>query len=275
MEKHVLLVETDSTLIQLLENCLEDNGYSVSTAENLNEAISKIRINPHLFFMCILDTDFSNGINEGYSVCRGFKSNDATKDIPLVLLVYRGGLQEIIEGLDTGVDTFILKPFEADYLSNRLNLIKENIELSKQMKGVVDLALLKFLITLDDEGDPAKFLITLSKGFNLAVWNKIIPIMGFISTQVTLEKAKESFCGAYKFIDCFAGYEDGIRVENIKNGYYLSSYKTVFAFTHFVFHFLEVITTLTGNIIVDMNVLKDWESEIVKYGVSSHPKKLA
>lgn len=275
MKKHILLVEKDSTIIELLENNLKDNGYYVSSASNLNEAISKIRINPYLYSLCILDTDFSNGIKEGYSVCRGFKSNEVTKEIPLVLLTYRGGLQEIIEGLDTGVDIFILKPFKVDYLLERINLINEEIESRKQMKGVINLDLLKFLITLDDEGDSARFLLTLAKGFNLVVWSKIIPIMGLISIQVTLEKTKESFCGAYKFIDRFKGYEDGIILEEVQKSDYISNYKTVFAFTNFVYHFLNIVTTLTGDVIVDPDVLKKWKSEIVKNGASSHLKKLS
>ncbi len=266
MSKTILLVEPNLVQVKVLENWLRETGYLVVTAVNLEEAFSKIKINPSLYCMCILDADFPRGITEGLYVCRELKKDEITKTVPLVLLTYRGRLCEIIAGLEAGADIFLLKPFETDYFSKRIKLIVEDLDSKKFMKGVIDLALLEFLFTLKDDGDIDKFLIALTKGFNRAIWGKISPIMGFMPLQITLERSRETLKGKYAFIDKFIALDEGIALEKdcTFNKEDVSSDEIVEGFMHFVYHFLDIITTLTGNIVADMDVLKRWDDKMQK-----------
>lgn len=264
MTKPLLLIEPNLNQVKVLENWLNDKGYTVVTAHNLDEAISKIRINPYLYCMCILDADFPRGISEGLYVCKELKKDEITKTVPLVLMTYRGRLEEIIDGLDAGADIFLLKPFDTDYFSERINLIIDDLESKKYMKGVIDLALLEFLISLKNDGNGYKYLVALSKGFNRAIWNKIIPIMGFMPLQVTLERTKETIKDRYSFVDRFNGFNGGITVENVKQCDEISVDLIAEGFKHFIYHFLDIITTLTGNIVADMRILNKWDNQLQK-----------
>ncbi len=267
MDNVLLLVEPDVEQANVIKSWLKETGYTVSVAYSLKEAFSKIKIKPSLYYLCILDADFPGGITEGLEVCRRLKSDEVTKNVPLVLLTFRGRPNDIISGLDSGADLFLLKPFETDYFSERIRFIIDDMQSKKYMKGVIDLALIEFLLSLKEGGDKSRFLIALSKGFNRVIWNKIFPIMGFMPLQVTLERAKKTLGGKYSFVDGFTATEGGIQIDDAASGVENISWDEIAeGFMHFLYHFLDIIVTLTGNIVADMDMLKRWDERFIKSG---------
>jgi signal transduction histidine kinase/CheY-like chemotaxis protein len=77
---------------------------------------------------------------DGYALCQAVKSNEATKRIPVVLLTGSRGPGSILRGLERGADNFIPKPFEDDYLLERVRRIFENLEL--RAKGHLEVEVL-------------------------------------------------------------------------------------------------------------------------------------
>lgn len=259
MDKVLLLIEPNIEQAKIFEDWLKEIGYRVVTAYNKDEAFSKIKLNPSLYHISILDADFPHGISEGLDLCFRLKNDEITKVVPLVLLTYKGRLDEIIAGLDAGADMFLLKPFEVDYFSERIKLIIKDMELKKHMKGVIDLALIEFLISLKEEGPSKRFMLALFKGFNIAIWNKIMPIMDFTPLQVTLESAKKHIKEEYKFIRYLSANKDGITINGLPSDIMNTPKdRIVIGFIKFMYNFLDIITTLSGNIVVDMDVVKKW-----------------
>jgi signal transduction histidine kinase/DNA-binding response OmpR family regulator len=68
---------------------------------------------------------------DGYQLCRELKRDIATSHIPIILLTAKGSEQSIIEGLETGADDYITKPFNSKMLLTR---IKNLIELRRQLQ---------------------------------------------------------------------------------------------------------------------------------------------
>ncbi|MGR3220957.1 MAG: response regulator transcription factor [Candidatus Anammoxibacter sp.] len=262
IDKVLLLVEPNKRLAGVLEKWLTDTGYAVTIAYNVEQAFSKIRINPDMFHMCILDVDFPGGVTYGLDVCRRLKSTEMTKTVPLVLMAYSDKLDDIISGLDAGADMFLLKPFETEYFLERIKLIIDDLESKKYMKGIIDFALIEFLFKLKWDQDTIKLISVFSKGFNCTVWNKIIPIMGFEPLRLALENAKRTLRGRYGFLRHITATEDGFMVGGLPD--VVNEIKrdmAVEGFVHLLYHFFDIITTLTGNIVVDMDVLKRWDAD--------------
>ncbi|MGR3319391.1 MAG: response regulator transcription factor [Candidatus Anammoxibacter sp.] len=265
IDKVLLLIEPNKRLAGVLENWLKETGYSVTMAYNLEQAFSKIRINPSMYYMCILDADFPGGVTEGLDVCKRLKSTETTKTVPLVLMAYSDKLDDIISGLDAGADMFLLKPFETEYFLERIKLIIDDLKSKIYMKGIIDFALIEFLLTLKGDRDTGTFLLALSKGFNCTVWNKIEPIMGFAPLRLALENAKRMVKGEYGFTKYIIATKDGFDIEDLPDIVMkIPQNKIVDGFTHLLYHFFDIIITLTGNIMVDMNKIKIWDKKQLK-----------
>src|SRR3990167_9557155 len=71
-------------------------------------------------------------VMDGWDFCRAVKSSPQLRRIPFVLLTERGTAGDIIRGLENGADNFITKPFEDDYLRERVRRIFENLDLRRQ-----------------------------------------------------------------------------------------------------------------------------------------------
>jgi PAS domain S-box-containing protein len=69
---------------------------------------------------------------DGYAFCRAVKSDEATKRIPFVLLTKRKSPIDIIHGLEIGADNFITKPFDDEYLLERVRRIFEHLEFRRK-----------------------------------------------------------------------------------------------------------------------------------------------
>ena len=54
---------------------------------------------------------------DGYQLCRRIKTNIKTNHIPVILLTAKASIENKIEGLETGADDYLVKPFNTDELS--------------------------------------------------------------------------------------------------------------------------------------------------------------
>lgn len=115
---HVLVVDDDSRIRQLLARFLGSNGYRVTGAADAREARQKIGSLD--FDLMVLDVMMPG--EDGLSLTRTLK---AEKDVPILLLTARADGDDRIRGLETGADDYLTKPFEPRELLLRLNnLIK-------------------------------------------------------------------------------------------------------------------------------------------------------
>ena len=145
---HILVVDDDDRIRNLLKDYLSDNNYIVSTAENAERA--KEKINYIKFDIIILDVMMPG--QDGYDLTRDIKKRFK---VPIILLTAKGEVENRIKGLELGADDYIGKPFEPKELLLRIkNIIKNTNKLNLNVahtigKAIVDLSKLK--IDLNDK----------------------------------------------------------------------------------------------------------------------------
>jgi CheY-like chemotaxis protein len=119
---HKILVVDDSENIRsVLQMNFEWMGYDVVAANDGVEAIAAVeRDRPDLI---ILDVMMPR--KNGYQVCRQFKSDPRTSDIPVILLTAKNHQEDIFWGQDCGADEYITKPFNAPDLEHAVQRLLE------------------------------------------------------------------------------------------------------------------------------------------------------
>ena len=135
-KKHILIVDDDDRIRDLLKDYLSENNYIVSTAENADQAKEKLE---YLKFDIIILDVMMPGQN-GYELAKEIKKQIK---VPVVLLTAKGEVENRIKGLELGADDYISKPFEPKELLLRIkNIINKNNKIDLKSKYSVGLAII-------------------------------------------------------------------------------------------------------------------------------------
>jgi two-component system phosphate regulon response regulator OmpR len=118
---HILVVDDDDRIRELVKEYLEENQFLVTTAKDALDAKKKIEIVK--FDILILDIMMPG--ESGLSLTKEVKKNNPT---PIILLTAKGEKQDIIEGLELGADDYLGKPFEPKELLLRIKNILNKIQ---------------------------------------------------------------------------------------------------------------------------------------------------
>jgi len=146
--KHILVVDDDNRIRELIKEYLNENNFIISTASNAEEA--KKKIYDFKFDLIVLDVMMPG--QSGFDLTKEIKKKD---DIPVILLTAKGEVESRIKGLELGADDYLGKPFEPKELLLRIkNIISKNksIDLNKINNiGKAKIDLKKMLIILIDK----------------------------------------------------------------------------------------------------------------------------
>ncbi len=126
--KNILVVEDDLDIRELISFNLANEGHQVFEANDGEVGIDKARNNnPDLILLDLM----LPGI-QGLDVCRIIKSDQETKEIPIIMVTALGQEEDIVKGLETGADDYITKPFSIKVLIARVNaVLKRSIEVGE------------------------------------------------------------------------------------------------------------------------------------------------
>ena len=127
IKKSILLVDDDQRLRELLKDYLNEKNFQVFTSEDFDEARQILEF--FIFDLIILDRMMPSG--DGINLIQDIKKASKT---PIIMLTAMGENIDKIDGLKTGTDDYITKPFEPEELFLRINnLLKlyENINKSE------------------------------------------------------------------------------------------------------------------------------------------------
>jgi two-component system phosphate regulon response regulator OmpR len=113
---HLLVVDDDRRIRDLLSRFLAAEGYRVTTADNAAEARAKL--NGLHFDLLILDVMMPG--ESGFDLAKSLRSSSS---VPILMLTARDETAMRIEGLQIGADDYVAKPFEPRELSLRINNI--------------------------------------------------------------------------------------------------------------------------------------------------------
>ena len=118
-KSHILVVDDDDRIRNLLKDYLSENDYIVSSAENAEDA--KLKISYLNFDIIVLDVMMPG--QDGYELTKEIKKKSKT---PIILLTAKGEVENRIKGLELGANDYIGKPFEPKELLLRIkNILKE------------------------------------------------------------------------------------------------------------------------------------------------------
>ena len=144
---HILIVDDDNRIRDLLKDFLSQNNYIVSTSENAENAKEKLKY----FKFDILILDVMMPGQNGYDLAKEIKSKI---DIPIILLTAKGEAEDRIRGLEIGVEDYLGKPFEPKELLLRIkNIMKNSYKIDFNSKfhiGKAEIDLNKMQITFDE-----------------------------------------------------------------------------------------------------------------------------
>jgi len=124
---HILVVDDDDRIRELVKEYLNENDFIVSTGNNAEEA--KIKLGYFKFDLIVLDVMMPG--QNGFELTKEIKKNS---NVPIILLTAKGEVENRIQGLELGADDYLGKPFEPKELLLRIkNIVKKikKIDLNK------------------------------------------------------------------------------------------------------------------------------------------------
>jgi signal transduction histidine kinase/ligand-binding sensor domain-containing protein/DNA-binding response OmpR family regulator len=124
----ILVVEDNQDVRAYIKENLEEN-YHILEAQNGNEGFQTA--NQHLPDLIITDVMMPH--TDGYQFSKEIRGSEKTSHIPIVMLTAKAGMEDKLEGLETGIDAFLTKPFNTKELTITIkNLINQRKELRKK-----------------------------------------------------------------------------------------------------------------------------------------------
>lgn len=116
---HVLIVDDDETHVAVVGDCLSREGYRVRRAGTAEEALEAI--DKRLPDLLLLDWKLPD--RDGVDICRMLRKDPQTAQLPIIMLTSLKALEKRVEGLDTGADDYLAKPFELPELMARVRAV--------------------------------------------------------------------------------------------------------------------------------------------------------
>tara|TARA_B100001939_G_scaffold5105_1_gene4826 strand:+ start:796 stop:1473 length:678 start_codon:yes stop_codon:yes gene_type:complete len=132
---HILIVDDDDRIRDLVKEYLSQNDYLVSTAKDSNDAFNKTKIIK--FDLIVLDIMMPG--QTGLEFTQEYRNKIKT---PILLLTAKGEPSERIEGLEVGADDYLTKPFEPKELILRINNILKKTQ-SLEIRRVIEFGNIK------------------------------------------------------------------------------------------------------------------------------------
>jgi len=126
---HILIVDDDDRIRELVKQYLNENDYLVTTANNAENAKEKVNITK--FDIIVLDI-----MMPGQSGLEFTNENKNKIDTPIILLTAKGETNDRIQGLEIGADDYLAKPFEPKELLLRIKNILNKTKLENQKRFV-------------------------------------------------------------------------------------------------------------------------------------------
>lgn len=132
----ILLVEDEPDAARMLAKGLREQSFAVDIAPDGDTALEQLYINE--YDLVILDVMLPG--KDGFEVCRNLRQSGS--EIPILMLTARDAVEDRIEGLDTGADDYLTKPFDFHELTARVRaLLRRGPALRPDIVNIADLVI--------------------------------------------------------------------------------------------------------------------------------------
>ena len=116
----ILVVDDMSTMRRIVKNIMKQLGFAnVEEAENGQDALEKLRAESFGFVIC----DWNMPVMTGIDLLRAIRADDKLKAIPVLMVTAEAQKENLIEAIQAGVSNYIVKPFTAEVLQEKMNKI--------------------------------------------------------------------------------------------------------------------------------------------------------
>jgi two-component system phosphate regulon response regulator PhoB len=116
---HILVVDDEEDILELVRYNLEKGGFQVSCAETGTDALRKARAElPDLILLDLMLPGL-----DGLEVTSLLKNDSKTRHLPIIMLTAKGSEADIVRGLEAGADDYIAKPFSPKVLVARARAV--------------------------------------------------------------------------------------------------------------------------------------------------------
>jgi two-component system chemotaxis response regulator CheY len=116
----ILVVDDMSTMRRIVKNIMKQLGFAnVEEAENGQEALDKLRAEPFGFVI----SDWNMPVMTGIDLLRAIRADNKLKDIPVLMVTAEAQKENLVEAIKAGVSNYIVKPFTAEVLQEKMNKI--------------------------------------------------------------------------------------------------------------------------------------------------------
>jgi len=247
--KNILLFEPDKEVEKLFNSWLKEKKYKSKSAESIEQILTLL--SEVKFDILIIDIDFSENTESLLNLCQILKKDQRFLEFPIMVLTYRKNTKIIANSIEAGIDNFVFKPFEANIFLNRINAILKGIELNSKGKKVLDLNYINYLIKLTSETTREDFFILLSVIFNKLIIDKIKDILGEPIIVIIIKRLKELIGADYGFVKEVRFSNGKLLIDKVdKISKDVPVEKLTIAFRDFVYGFLQIVQTMTSDIIL-------------------------
>lgn len=127
---HILIVDDDDKIRDLLKQYLKNNNFFISTAINASDAEEKLKIVK--FDLAIIDIMMPG--KDGLQLTKEIRENI---DLPIILLTAKGEAEDRVRGLELGAEDYLPKPFEPKELLLRIKNVIKRIKKDNHIINVI------------------------------------------------------------------------------------------------------------------------------------------
>lgn len=124
MPKHILVIEDEKDILQLVKLYFEKEGFRISTAPNGLDGLSQARTaHPDLVILDLMLPEL-----DGIEVCKRIRADRSTASIPIVMLTAKAEESDQVVGLELGADDYVTKPFSPKTLVARVKALLRRLD---------------------------------------------------------------------------------------------------------------------------------------------------
>lgn len=117
----ILVVDDFSTMRRIVKNILKQIGYeNVTEAENGADAFAKLEASGDFQFVV---TDWNMPVMDGLGLLKKVRSTPALKNLPILMVTAEAEKEKVVTAIQAGVNNYIVKPFTAEVLQEKINKI--------------------------------------------------------------------------------------------------------------------------------------------------------
>lgn len=116
----ILVVDDMSTMRRIVKNILKQLGFlNMEEAENGQEALAKLRADNYGFVV----SDWNMPVMPGIEMLRAIRADEKLKHIPVLMVTAEAQKENLIEAIQAGVNNYIVKPFTAETMQEKIGKI--------------------------------------------------------------------------------------------------------------------------------------------------------